>query len=145
MPTFDWECPAGHQFWAFTHSREEVPGCAECGAEGSTRIWAITRRNGFSRYPYTTTHITGKPLTITDAGHESAVLREHKLVQRDDASYLTQSYHGWDFAKQEQRYREENGAGLPGAWGGGVPSGMCATCALARHDGECLKNDNVRG
>lgn len=81
-------------------------------------------------------------MTITDAGMEARVLKEHNLVQRDDAAYETQSYHGWDFAKREQRYREDVSAGGARSWtGSALPSGMCSSCCLARHEGECQSAD----
>ena len=117
MPTFDWECPNGHQFERFVHTREEpAPECLNCGASGSERIWAITKRNGYGSFPYTTKHFNGKEITVTDAAHERVLMKEFNVRKRDDVAYTEQIYEGWDFAAKKQRYREPTGMGMKGCW-----------------------------
>jgi hypothetical protein len=122
MPTFDWECPKGHQFEAFVHSKADGVDCpvelAEgglCATHAVETIWAITKRGGQGQYPYVTKHITGKPIEITDAAHESRVMKENGVRKRDDAAWLTQEWTGYDMKTKKQNYKE-SGAGMPGCW-----------------------------
>lgn len=118
MPIYALGCLAepSHQFEGYAPKFETPnPPCETCGAE-TERIWKITKRTGYHRYPYTTTNINGKPMEITDAAHEARVLKEHNLVQRDDVAYLEEEYVGYDPYTDKQVYRHGSGRGLPGQW-----------------------------
>lgn len=116
MPTFDWECPQGHQFEAFVHFKSDGVDCLYCPERAVETIWTITKRNGGVQYPYVTKHITGQPIEIRDPGHERQVFKEHGVVRRDDAAWQLEEFGGYDFATKKQIYRRPSGAGMPGCW-----------------------------
>jgi hypothetical protein len=123
MPVFDWECAKAHQFELYQHTRgEAAPTCivelesgAQCG-ETTERIWGITKRTGYAQYPYVTKNLTGKPIEVRDAAHESRLMREHKVTKRDDAAYIDKTWDGYDFRTGQQKYTEGRGVGSPGCW-----------------------------
>jgi len=85
------------------------------------KVWSLgTGATGHTSYPYTTTHITGKPLTITDAAHERRVCAEHGVTQRPDAAFLTKEHAGVEYdiktGVSKVKYREGSGLGMPGCW-----------------------------
>lgn len=124
MPIYDLECSAcGVKEERYVPLTTSARTCT-CGAE-MDRVWSITSRSGYMSYPYETAHITGKRITVTDAGHERALLAAHGKVKRDDASYVDENYLGYSWGKynhetgkregQGQRY-SSGGRGNPGSW-----------------------------
>jgi putative FmdB family regulatory protein len=123
VPIFQYECASGeaHQFEHYLHTREqEEPLCPSCGS-AATRIWKITKRSGYHRYPFKTKNITGYEVEVTDESHENALIasmREQgrEIVQRDDVAWIDEEYVGYDPRSGKQVYRQGSGRGLPGQW-----------------------------
>lgn len=118
MPTFDFECDCGWGGEAYLPLRDSTFTCPTgCGKEPQ-KVWAVTRRTGYSSYPYVTKNILpdGSPITVTDASHERALMKQFNLRKRDDVAWIEAEHGGWDFAKKQHRYHEGSGRGLPGQW-----------------------------
>lgn len=87
-----------------------------CGGDPSKHGAYVQTHGDSGRYPYTTKNITGQEITITDAGHERALLKEHGLAQRDDVAFLEKEYVGYNHRTGKQEYKEGRGVGMPGCW-----------------------------
>jgi hypothetical protein len=95
--------------------------CDSCGKELSIGEWpwcphghgaALTEKS----FPYTTTHLNGKPITVTDRAHESRLMKEFGVTKRDDAAWVEKRIVGTDRRTGAPIYKEGNGVGLPGCW-----------------------------
>lgn len=118
MPLYAYACNGEeqHEFESYVPTYETPnPACQTCGSP-TERIWKITKRTGYSQYPYTTKNITGQEITITDAAHEARLMKEHNLVKRDDAAWLEEEYLGYNPYTGKQEYSKPSGVGLPGCW-----------------------------
>lgn len=71
---------------------------------------ARTHRPG-SAFPYTTTHITGKPVEVQSLAHLRQLEKRHGVVQRDDNAWLTRQYKGINYKTGAQIYKEGSGYG----------------------------------
>lgn len=67
-------------------------------------------------FPYTTSHLSGKPITVTDRAHEKALCSQYNVVKRDDAAWVEKRLVGMDYKTGKPKYREGNGVGNPGCW-----------------------------
>lgn len=131
MPVYALECagPDAHQNDVYLHSwKTPNPPCVLCGAE-TDRVWKITRHLASSSFPYTTKHLTGSPIEVTDAAHEKRLLKQHGLRKRDDNHYGHEEDEVVDFKWEYDRsgkyprlksmtpiYRTSGGRGMPGSW-----------------------------
>jgi hypothetical protein len=120
MPFYVWSCEEGHDQkveQTFEHKMEpKAPEC-ECGALMERNYPLESRRHiPASGYPYVTKNITGKEITVTDAGHEAELCKIHGVAKRDDAAWIEKRYVGYNWKTGEQEYSEGSGRGLPGSW-----------------------------
>lgn len=116
MPIFQYECKEGHQFERYVPlASTENPLCDECHTE-TDKIWKITKRTGYHRYPYKTKNITGYEIEVTDESHEKALCKEHGVVQRDDPGFIEEDYLGYNPYTGRQEYKQSSGQGMPGCW-----------------------------
>ena len=84
MPLYTYECKkCSDQRDVVLHMTEEHPDMLPCQIKGcdgmSTRIYKVHQVSVFT--PYTTTHITGKPLHISSPGQEAEVCRKHGVTR----------------------------------------------------------------
>lgn len=95
--------------------------CDSCGQELHIGEWPYCPHgrvgghiaaNGF---PFTTSHITGKPIEITSESHLKALCQAHGVTHRPDVAWLEKQHLGSD-RKGNPVYREGSGMGLPGVW-----------------------------
>lgn len=117
MPLFDLQCVADG-----CRLREERyiplrgdanPACDHCGAP-TERVWGRTPGDQGTGYPYVTKNILpgGQPVEVRDAGHLRALLKEHNLVQRDDAAFCEPMREWFDFGRWDHRKQEWVGRGV---------------------------------
>jgi len=95
--------------------------CDSCGRELVVGEWPWCP-HGFARghiaangFPFTTTHITGKPIEVTSEGHLKALCQAHVVTHRPDVAWLEKQHLGSD-RTGKPIYREGSGMGLPGVW-----------------------------
>lgn len=116
MPTYAYECTAGHQFEGYTHSHKDpCPACIRCG-EATDKIWKVSRHIGGVNWPLTTKHLTGKEETFQNQADLDRRCKELGLVQRDDVGWIEDEYQGVDFRTGQQKYKKGSGVGMPGCW-----------------------------
>lgn len=115
MPTFDFHCPTCNRYEeAYVHSWRDEYHCAGCGA-GMEKVWSLgVGHSAISSFPFTTTHLSGKPETFSSQSELNRRLKEVGMAQRDDASYVDEVYRGYDWGKKEQTY--SSGRGAKGSW-----------------------------
>lgn len=70
---------------------------------------------GYGVFPYTTSHLTGKPVEITSPRHLRELEKKHHVKLRDDVAYVNQEYKGYDPFTKKQIYNE-SGRGVKGQW-----------------------------
>ncbi len=89
MPTYDFSCPKEHVFEEMLPKWDSPnPSCKKCGAP-TERLWSLgTRRQGEGQFPYTTTHLSGKPIEVTSPAHERALCKQYGVRKRDDAAFV---------------------------------------------------------
>lgn len=69
-----------------------------------------------SAWPFTTTHLTGKPETFGNQAELDRRCKELGVTHRPDNAWITQEHCGVDFATGKTIYKEGSGAGMPGSW-----------------------------
>jgi hypothetical protein len=123
MPFYVWSCEdhvgAEKQVEQTFEAKPEpkAPSCAHCGTPMERDYHLESRRHiPASGYPYVTKNITGKEITVTDAGHEAELCKIHGVAKRDDAAWIEKRYVGYNWKTGEQEYTEGSGRGLPGSW-----------------------------
>lgn len=116
MPVFDWSCSCGHEEEAYVHSHREVHSCSKCGAE-MVREWSLgARHQGSSAFPFTTTHLNGKPIEVTSESHLRELCKEHGVTHRPDNAFLEKTFKGVNPRTGKPEYHEGSGRGMPGSW-----------------------------
>lgn len=117
MPLYQLQCQScsvSEEQYLVRHS-DPNPACRHC-AGATERVWQGVQRGAVSVFPYVTTHLTGKPLEIKDAGHLRQLEKQHGVRLRDDSAFTEQRWEGYDFRNKRHRYTEGSGRGLPGSW-----------------------------
>jgi hypothetical protein len=117
MPIYAYQCASedAHEFEQYVPLTESENPLCSCGAT-TEKIWKISKRTGYTRYPYVTKNITGEPVEVTDAAHEAALCKQYGVVQRDDAAWIEEEYLGYNPRTGKQEYGGCSGVGLPGCW-----------------------------
>lgn len=119
MPIFDLACTkcAALQMDVYVPVRGQNPACAKCAEPTEPTIISLgVTHKGTSVFPYTTTHITGKPIEIKSPGHLQEICKVHNVRLRDDNAFLEQERIGYDFKTRRQVYHEGSGLGMKGSW-----------------------------
>ena len=93
-----------------------APACG-CGA-AKVRDWHGEAGHHIpgSAWPMTTSNLSGKPETFESQKALDRRCKELGVRQRDDASYVDQSYEGYDIRTGKQNYNEGSCRGNPGVW-----------------------------
>lgn len=106
MPMYDFECPQGHRFEQYLSLRgADNPAC-ECGAATERVLGLANTHIPGGHWPFTTTHLSGKPETFGDQASLNRRMKALGVVQRDDSSYVSKTYEGVDYKTGKQRYKE---------------------------------------
>ena len=101
---------------------EETDKCEKCGETLYVGSWPFCPHPGnislvtSKIYPFTTTAFNGKPIEVTSAAHDKALMQEYGCVKRDDVAWNNKEYLGYNPRTGKQEYKEANGVGLPGCW-----------------------------
>lgn len=66
-------------------------------------------------WPFTTTHLSGKPETFSNQAELDRRCKELGVKHRPDASFLEKTVVGTD-RRGNPIYKEGSGMGLPGVW-----------------------------
>lgn len=72
--------------------------------------------SGGTGFPFTTTHLNGKPVEVRSEGHLRELCKQYGVNHRPDVAFTEKRYEGIDFRTGQHKYREGSGAGLPGCW-----------------------------
>lgn len=120
MPTFSYTCENGHEFDAYQSSWKEPNPVCECGGI-SERVIRSSKHIPSSAFPYTTTHLNGKPIEVKSSKHLEQLCKQYGKVHRPDAAWVTERYEGYDVHSGQQVYTQGSGAGVPGSWSSGLP------------------------
>lgn len=119
MPFYVWACEEcdDSQEQTFEHRMVAKAPLCGCGTP-KVRDWhgEARRHTPGNAWPMTTTNLTGKPETFADQASLNRRCKELGMRQRDDASYIDQTYGGMDVRTGEQNYSEGSGRGNPGQW-----------------------------
>lgn len=113
MPMYDFECDGEtvHRFERYLSLRDnDNPKCENCGAETHRVLGLANTHVPGGHWPFTTTHLSGKPETFSDQASLNRRMKELGVVQRDDASFITKRYDGVNYRTGKQKYHE--------GWGG---------------------------
>ncbi len=96
--------------------------CEKCGEEYEIGQWIfcphgwVTRRESVGNgFPFTTSNITGKPMTFNSQRELDRACREHGVTHRPDVAWLEKRHLGSD-RNGNPIYSEGSGMGLPGVW-----------------------------
>ncbi len=73
------------------------------------------RENTKNGFPFVTSHITGKPITVESETHLKALCAAHGVTHRPDVAWLEKKHLGSD-RDGRPVYKEGSGMGLPGVW-----------------------------
>lgn len=97
--------------------------CEKCGETLEVGSWPFcphTKREvgyiAVKSYPFVTKNFNGKPIEVTSASHEKALMQQFGVVKRDDVAWNEKTYEGYDHRTGKQVYKEGTGMGLPGVW-----------------------------
>lgn len=121
MPFYVWSCDSCENTdpaeKTFEHKMVPVAPICGCGAP-KIRDWheEAGRHIPGSAWPMITTNLTGKPESFESQKDLDRRCKELGVRQRDDSSYIDQSYEGYDIRTGEQNYNEGSGRGNPGCW-----------------------------
>lgn len=96
--------------------------CEKCGHELQIGDYPFCPHgNNFKQYsgslsfPYTTSHITGKPIEVRSESHLKELCQTHGVTHRPDAAWVEKRIIGTG-RDGKPIYKEGNGVGLPGCW-----------------------------
>jgi len=104
--------------------------CDDCGEHYAIGEWPWCphgtgrSRNAFQEFPYKTKNLTadGSEVEVTSGAHERALMQQYerdtgnKLVKRDDAAWINETYEGYNRRADRQEYSSGSGRGMPGQW-----------------------------
>ena len=71
-------------------------------------------------FPFITKNINGTPIEVRDQGHLNSLLKEHGLVQRDDAAFVEPVEEKFEWGKYDHRTGEWVGRGMRRKEGNGA-------------------------
>lgn len=117
MPIYSFQCPSEHEFEGFLVKFDSPnPVCEECG-QATERIWrARGARRAASGFPFTTTHLNGKPIEVTSESHLQSLCKQYGVTHRPDNGFIEKRVVGTDWRTGKQIWAEGSGRGMKGSW-----------------------------
>jgi hypothetical protein len=97
--------------------------CDSCGHELQVGEWPFcphgfpgTTHSPANGFPFTTSHITGKPMTFNSEAELRTACKMYNVNHRPDVAWTEKRIVGTDRKTGKPIYKEGNGVGLPGCW-----------------------------